>query len=129
MFNVLMSKRVNFRYLGKIVSIQTWSHTFPFEFCQIWYMWQIGRKGTKAKKNALQLHPFLSIHDEMAVPRELNVMRLTMNKHLAVPSETSTFAAWQQKSGFSSAFGASAIWFFSIFWKINYKNIKLINLN
>ncbi len=55
--------------------------------------------GTNEMKKALQLHPFLSMHAEMRVPRLPRVIRLIMNKIIAVYSETSTCDAWQQKSG------------------------------
>ncbi len=91
------------------------AHAFPFEFCQIPYMWQIGRNGTKANKKAFQLHPFLSMQEEMRVPRLDRVMRLRMKRHLAVPSDTSTCASSQQKSGFLSAGAASPMMFFYVF--------------
>ena len=55
--------------------------------------------GTHEMKNALQLHPFLSMHAEISVPKLPRVIRLMMNKIIAVCSETSTCDAWQQKRG------------------------------
>ena len=46
--------------------------------------------GTNEMKNALQLHPFLSMQAEISVPKLPRVMRLMMNKIIAVYSDTST---------------------------------------
>ena len=59
-------------------------------------------RGTKHIPNALQLHPFLSMHAEIKVPREPSVAKLIMKRIIAVYSEMSTCEAWQQTSAFCS---------------------------
>ena len=65
-------------------------HCFPLLFCQIVYMRQMLMSGTNAIKKADQLHPFLSMHAEIRVPKLPKVMRLMMNRIMAVDSEIST---------------------------------------